>query len=331
MKGADMVFYEASTNKLVDSYVGYGYMRPMTDKLSQDWSLRSSKVTDDVFIIFEAERDLVTSQEPGHEDHNLLDDSNIWVADHKIIGAWGNESTVSYHFGNVVQRSIQLFTDENSDTNGDAHVMFKNEMDARADGHAVLRLNNYYILSTVTIYEEKYFSVNDLVDLGLYENAESSTHVIGFEFLLDENNVKYVHHMVVYGHFSNANSNTSLCQMWTRTPITEWAPGDDTRMYFPVGSGLQVGNVANSFNAITIQYHFNNVNGDKNNINNGTGVKIYYTNKKSTIQNVIGMAVIGDGPDKLTITTLSMIVAVILMLSIYYSQTSKSKLYNWLV
>jgi len=57
MKGADMVFYEASTNKLVDSYVGYGYMRPMTDKLSQDWSLRSSKVTDDVFIIFEAERD----------------------------------------------------------------------------------------------------------------------------------------------------------------------------------------------------------------------------------------------------------------------------------
>lgn len=89
--------------------------------------------------------------------------------------------------------------------------------------------------------------------------------------------------------------------------------------------------MANSFNAITIQYHFNNVNGDKNNINNGTGVKIYYTNKKSTIQNEIGMVVIGDGPDKLTITTLSMIVAVILMLSIYYSQTSKSKLYNWLV
>ena len=101
--------------------------------------------------------------------------------------------------------------------------MFKNEMDARADGHAVLRLNNYCIPSTVTTYEEKYFSVNDLVDLGLYENAESSTHVIGFEFLLDENNVKYVHHMVVYGHFSNANSDTSSCQMWTRTPITAWA------------------------------------------------------------------------------------------------------------
>ena len=151
MKGVDMVFYEASTNKSVDSYVGDGYMRPMTDKLSQDWSLRSSKVTDDGFIIFEAEqRDLVTSQEPSHEDHNLLDDLNIWVADHKIIGAWDDESTISYHFGNVVQRSIQLFTDENSDTNGDAYVMFENEMDARADGHAVLRLNNYYIPSTVT-------------------------------------------------------------------------------------------------------------------------------------------------------------------------------------
>ena len=118
--------------------------------------------------------------------------------------------------------------------------------------------------------------------------------------------------------------------MWTRTPITAWAPGDDTN-YFPDGSGLQVGNVGNSFNAITIQYHFNNVNGDKNNIDNGTEVKIYYTNKKSTLQNEIGMVVMGDGPNKLTITTLSMIVVVILMLSIYYSQTSKSKLYNWLV
>ena len=149
-------------------------------------------------------------------------------------------------------------------------------------------------LTAETTYKELYFSVNDLVDLGVYEDAESSTHVIGFEFIVDENSVKYVHHMLVYGHFSNANSSASSCQMWARTPIAGWGPGDDT-MYFPDGSGLRVGNVANSCNAITIQYHFDNVNGDKDIIDNGTGVKIYYTTKKSTIQNEIGMVVIGDG------------------------------------
>lgn len=72
MRGADIVYYEAATNTIVDSNVGDGYLRPMRDQLSQDWSLVRGETTNDGFLLFEAERDLVSANvedpNPAHRD-----------------------------------------------------------------------------------------------------------------------------------------------------------------------------------------------------------------------------------------------------------------------
>jgi len=293
MKGADVIYYEASTDELVDAHVGDGYMRPTRDQWRQDWSLLSSHVNDG-YVLFEAERDLIVADNPGEEDHNIVDDSNIWVANHKIIGAWGNGSTMSFHGNNVVQDSVQLFSDDSGGSVGSAYANFLADMDKRSDGHAILKINNFKVPTDETTYEDVCFSVNDLVDLGLYDDVNSSTHIIGLDFMVDKNTVKYVHHMVLHGQLSSASTDTDSCSRRQRTTIGSWAPGVEP-IIFPEGTGFQVGNVANSVNAITINYHFDNVDGDKNIVDNGTGVKIYYTNQKSTIDNEIGMMVIGDG------------------------------------
>ncbi len=292
MKGADIVYFEAATKQLVDAFVADGYFTPRRDSVSQDWTLLHSEITEDGYVIFEAERDLITSRAPGHEDHDLVDDSNIYVADHKIIGAWGGGSFMSFHGNNVVLRSVQLFPGPDGKGGGDEYAIFKAEMAARAEGFADLTLSNYDIPREETTYHEACFTVNKLVDLGLYKNSQADTYAIGFEFLIDPAAVKYLHHMVVYGHFSQWNTSPDRCRDSARTTIALWAPGDDT-MHFPDGAGLRIGNVLNSFNAITIQYHYDNASRDTNQVDYGSGVRIYFSGKDS-IENEIGMFTLGD-------------------------------------
>lgn len=296
MKGADVVYYEAATNKLVDAHVGDGYAMPMKDQLSQDWSLLSSNTTDDGYISFEAERALIVASTPGHEDHNIVNDSSVWVANRRIIGAWGSGTTMSFHNKNVVQGAVQLFSDDNGNSAGNAHANFLADMAQRSDGHAILKLSDYQVPSVITTYDHICFSVNDLVDLGLYEDVDATTHIIGIEYIVDANTAKYVHHMVVHGQYSDfAGTDPDTCNFDASPPFAAWAPGGEAT-YFPKGSGFEVGNVANSVSAIWIEYHFNNPDNDENIIDNGSGVKIYYTNQKSTIDNEIGMMITGDGP-----------------------------------
>lgn len=152
MKGADIVYYEAATNKLVDAHVGDSYAMPMKDQLSQDWSLLSSNTSDDGYISFEAERDLIVAAAPGHEDHNIVNDSSVWVANHRIIGAWGSGTTISYHNKNVVQGTVQLFSDDDGNSAGNAHANFLADMEQRSDGHVVLKLSDYQVPSDVHSY-----------------------------------------------------------------------------------------------------------------------------------------------------------------------------------
>lgn len=291
MRGADIVYYEADSNTIVDSYVGDGYLRPMRDQVSQDWSLVRGEITNDGFLLFEAERDLVAA---NVEDHDIVNDSSLWVANHRIIGAWGSTSTMSFHLKDVVQRSVQLFSDGPDGTNsGDTYAAFLEQMNERADGHAFLKLDNYTIPTQETTYEDFCFTVNDLVELGLYEDVNSSTHIIGIEWIVDRNIAKYMHHGLLMGQLANYNPDTDSCSKMSTT-FAGWTPGSDP-LIFPKGTGLEVGNVANSFNAITVQYHFDNIDEDKYIIDSSSGVKIYYTNQKSTIENEIGMATMGDG------------------------------------
>ena len=284
MKGADIVYYVPSTGELVDAHVGDGYVKPTTDEI-QDWKLNSGQVTDDGFIIFEAERALFTNY--GHEDREFEDDSSVHVLDHRIIGAWGDSASISYHSKNVVKGSVQLFSSDDLEA-GNGFSVFQQEMDVRADGSGTLKLDNYNIPQAETTYYDECFVVADLVDLGLYTDASSSTYIIGMEFLIDPATVKYAHHILLHGHVDS----TTSCDDFGLV-LAAWTPGDDF-LYFPEGMGLEIGGGSpGSFNSMSLEYHFDNVDGDANKVDNESGIKIYYSNKP--VDQEIGLVTMGDG------------------------------------
>jgi len=280
MKGADIVYYEVSTDELVDAHVPDAYVRPVRDVL-QDWTLVKGQATEDGFIIVEAERSLFTNT--GHEDREIVDDSNVFVHNHIIIGAWGDSTALSFHGQSVARKSIQLFPDANN-VAGDALAIFYEEMAERSDGSVSLTLDSYAIPRRETTYEEICYTVNDMIDLGLYEDSSSSPYLIGFEFLVDPSSIKYLHHILLYAHSDSCNS-------WNQKVIAGWTPGNDF-FYFPDGMGLQVGNTADSLKGFTIQYHFDNIDRDRGKIDNGSGVKLFFTN--NSVEHEVGMVVMGD-------------------------------------
>lgn len=279
MRGADIVYFEAISNQLIDSHVGDAYGKPQSDMI-QDWKLNNSTITSDGFIIFEAERALFTNY--GNEDHVLMDDSSVFVRDHIMIGAWG-EGTISFHGKNVVKSSIQLFSSTES-TGGDGLTLFREEMNERSDGHVILKLNNYKIPLDETTYHEVCFSGSDLLELGLFPDLSSPTYIIGLEYLVDPNTVKYAHHILLKG------ASTFSCNQWSTQILSGWTPGNDY-LLFPENVGLKVG--SDSYKSLSLEYHFDNIDGDNNKIDNETGVKIYYSNKP--VEHELGMVVMGDG------------------------------------
>jgi len=290
MKGADIVYYEASSGELVDAHVGDGYFKPTRDVI-QDWTLVSSQVTDDGFIIFEAERALFTNF--GHEDHLIQNDSGISVKDHKMIGAWGDTASIGFHNKNVVRRSVQLFSSAELEA-GNGMTNFRQRMDEKSDGFATLVLDNYEIPTEETTYHGVCFTVDDLVEKGLYKDDSSAANVIGLEFLIDQSVVEHVHHITIQGTSSTDSCGDDLAF------IAAWTPGDDFLM-FPEGMGLEFagGEGADNgdqefgtFRALEIEYHFDNPGGVANQIDSGSGIKIFYSNEPAEVQ--LGMFVAGD-------------------------------------
>ena len=281
------MYYEAKANRLVDAYVTDGYVKPTDDKI-QDWTLIDSIKTSDGFIIFEAERALDIGDTV--HDREVVDDSGPSVADHRLIGAWGDSEMIDYHFGDRITTSVQLFP--GGEGSGSAYDTFQKQMAKLSEGSTTLVLEHYEVPSDkVNTYERRCFTTADLVNLGLLRDSTSDTHVLGFEFHIEETIVKYVHHMMVHGHIMELNDNENECNDSSTVPIMGWAPGSDF-YHFPEGAGLQVGDVPGSFNAFTIEYHFYNVDLDKNIIDNGSGVTLYFTNQP--VETEIGMVVVGD-------------------------------------
>ena len=92
MRGADIVMYTAETDTLTDTYVLDELVQPFLDTC-QSWTLINS-VVDDGFIIFEAKRLLNTSDT---QDRIIIDDSQYIIPVTRVIAAWGNDTTPSYH------------------------------------------------------------------------------------------------------------------------------------------------------------------------------------------------------------------------------------------
>jgi hypothetical protein len=109
MKGADIVYYETSTNQLTDAYA-LEFAFPQRDE-QQDWMLLSAEVKGGK-LSFEAVRDLDT-QDP--QDTPLYDDSWPAIDGTRIIAAWGDSSSIQYHGQNRVNYELHLFKTPASD------------------------------------------------------------------------------------------------------------------------------------------------------------------------------------------------------------------------
>ncbi len=276
MRGADVVYFTTSSRTAVDAHILDYLGTPMANE-EQDWVLDNHLVTNDGYLIFEATRKLVTED---IFDRKIVDDSSVFVSNHKVIGAWGSDQ-ISYHGNNRVHQSIQLFSDTIS-IGGNGYRTFPLEESTPKDGSTDLVLKYFAIPQESTYYHEECFSSTDLLNLNFFPNQSQEQYVTGYEFILQPESQKYIHHMVVFGNYGE-------CEDKSRSPIFVWTPGDDS-IYFPDGTGMKFGE--GGFQSITIQYHFDNRGKDTGMVDSGSGVKLFHSN--APIEHEIGMASVGD-------------------------------------
>ena len=266
MRGADIVLYSAATDVLVDSYVLDELVYPMPDDC-QSWTLVRS-LAEDGFIIFEANRLLDTGDS---QDHIIIDDSNETVIATRVIAAWGNESSPSYHGLTNRAKGVVRFM---SKTTGDELELFQESMAAEAEGIFLLVAENFTIPAAETTYEKFCFSTSDLLALGV--PIDQDLHGIGAEPLIDARTAQYVHHFVLRASsvFLNTTEDCSAA-LFIETAFA-WAPGD-LPMKFPFNVGSPLG--SSGFKAFQLETHYNNPQRDEG-LLDSSGVKFYYTSKK---------------------------------------------------
>jgi hypothetical protein len=144
MRGADVVIFEAATQKITDAHI-LQELRPIPDRC-QNWSLRNYRVGEG-WIIFEASRPLDTNDS---QDRPLtLDDSSLMIPPHRIISAWGDSETYSYHGNNRPKGSVRFY---GKDT-GDAWETFRGTMDQEAEGYIDLVADDFLIPARETTYQ----------------------------------------------------------------------------------------------------------------------------------------------------------------------------------
>ncbi len=106
MFGADVVSFAASNpTALVDGYI-LDERQVLLD-VSQDWALLSS----DGWIIVEATRMLNTGDT---QDHIIKNDTDFQAPPTRIIAAWGDTESLSYHGENRASNAVRIFADPSS-------------------------------------------------------------------------------------------------------------------------------------------------------------------------------------------------------------------------
>ena len=269
MRGADIVMYTAETDTLTDAYVLDELVQPSLDTC-QSWTLINS-VVDEGFIIFEAKRLLNTSDA---QDRAIIDDTEFIIPSTRVIAAWGNDTTPSYHFRNVARGAVRFFgTPEMADDES----FFFQTVSTEAEGNVTLSADNYIIPSdVVTTYARFCFSSNDLMNSSV--PMDQDLHVIGFEPFVQPGNTKYVHHYIVYASEMPFNyTNASCAEEYPALEIAYvWAPGD-----FPLALPTNVGGPlgARGYQSYALEIHYNNADMTPN-VSDNSGVRVYYTSQK---------------------------------------------------
>ena len=110
MKGSDIVYYEASSNRLVDAFAMKN-AQPIADKC-QDWTLVAAEKSEGKLIV-EISRELLSSDTM---DRNFTEDAAYPLLPTAIIAAWGDSTEIQYHCVTCRVAASVRFHGKNDDT-----------------------------------------------------------------------------------------------------------------------------------------------------------------------------------------------------------------------
>jgi hypothetical protein len=210
-----MVIYETGNpNKLLDAHV-LDKLQPIADEC-QDWTYVDA-VSKDGFLIFQGKRKLVTNDT---QDHEVLEDDDVFMPAQKVIIAWGDSPTHQAHGSKDRARgALRWYSD------GDELANFHARMDEEAYGFFYVQANNFTIPSNVTTYVNFCYSWNDFVKQGVPANVSIIT-IIGVEAHQNPAGGRLLHHASVAGTEKEAEDATCFPDSDYTKMMYTWTQGE---------------------------------------------------------------------------------------------------------
>ena len=246
MLGSDMALFKASDPEtILDSYVVEDRNPgPLVDEC-QSWQLVSS-IIEDGWLIVEMNRPLDTMDT---QDLQILNDAEL-IAETRLIAAWGDSESVSYHGFNVGKVATKLYSPQRGD---DVTASFQERAEAASDGFLEIRENNYNIPARDTTYQYVCKNFAELqAEFNLPDPGNGSLHFIGVEAILSPETEQFVHHFIVGGGAGcTSNDDASTNMLWG------WAPGEEP-LLLPSNVGIPMFGPNDAIQSISIEIHYNN-------------------------------------------------------------------------
>jgi DOMON domain/Copper type II ascorbate-dependent monooxygenase, C-terminal domain len=268
MKGSDIVYYESSNpGQLTDAYANDKAM-PIADDC-QDWSFVDAR-QEGGFLIVEGVRRLDTLD---GNDYAIIHDEDTIIAAQRLIFAWGDSESISYHGPHTARGGIRWYGD------GDEIASFRHRMNATAEGYFDVFASNYPIKPVETDYVDFCFTWSDFLDQGV--PADGSISVIGAEMILDVDGGRFVHHATIAGTTKPSNESLTCFDSLGEYnyPLYGWAPGTlPFAMPEDVGFSLGPGENGNGIQGFRINMHYNNPQLIEGPTDSG-GLRVYYVRK----------------------------------------------------
>jgi hypothetical protein len=263
MTGSDMVLVEAADLTVAkDAYVK-DERYPQEDDC-QDWKMINATV-DDGFLMVQLRRKLDTGDT---QDHAIRQDADIGVPVSRVIAAWGDSETVSYHGPDDNARGALRWRGQGTLE----QEVFEQQMSEQASGTFRLGPKNYSIPVVDTMYAYFCFSSQDLEAMGV--NMTSGVTIIGFDAAID--NAKHVHHFILQASFSDI-ANPSNCSR--ESAVGEiaypWAPGD-VAFDLPSDVGFKLGGDASGYKSFVLEVHYDNLDLEQGQVDS-SAVEVYYS------------------------------------------------------
>lgn len=213
MTGADLFIVESKNLSAIGDYHTLDVRYPQLDEC-QNWVLTDAQVESGFFLV-QVRRKLDTGDT---QDLPIIADGETTVPVSRVISAWGDESTFSYHGNNRARGALRWFS-----TGEVEQDRFDELMSTDSARSFVLTAGNYSVKSVVTEYAYFCFDSDDLKSRGV--PMDSAVTVIGFNPIID--NSKHVHHFILYAKAAELGTNNATCDLGGFFGETSyvWAPG----------------------------------------------------------------------------------------------------------